>query len=257
MSTPVTHGETWAAIPLPLELSTDLVHVVRFPLDLPVEQWTSLNKFLTDDERDRAARFRVNSPRQQFVICRATLRRLLSSLCGIEPKQIPLICENHGKPRVTNATLGRSGPEIEFNVSHSGHFGLIALTLESPVGIDVEEHNSDVQMLKVAERFFAPEETAALHKLSPEKQLAGFYRGWTCKEAYIKAKGAGLSLSLCSFCVEIDPDCPASLLRINDQPHEPAKWTTQSLEIGQNYAAAVMVARPNCQIECWNWHESP
>jgi 4'-phosphopantetheinyl transferase len=250
-----TTSPAWPALPQLLILSPNVVHVVRLNLDIPSERWIPLNAYLTDDERGRAARFRVDGPRQQFVICRATLRRLLSQHCNVSPHAVPLQCGNHGKPEIAFAAFGSNVPRIEFNVSHSGSLGLIAVTVGSSVGVDVEEFDTRVQTLKLAERYFSPEEAATLIKLVPEKQLTGFYRGWTCKEAYIKAKGSGLSLSLSSFSVEIDPDQPASLCHVDDQPDEPAHWTTRSLDVGENYAAAVMVARPNCRIECWNWLE--
>jgi 4'-phosphopantetheinyl transferase len=250
-----TSGTAWRTIRQPLELSSDVVHVVRLQLDLPPERWIPLNECLTADEQARAARFRFDSSRQQFVACRATLRRLLSPLCQMSPDSVPLHCGNHGKPELSLTSLNANVPRIEFNVSHSGRLGLIALTIGSSVGIDVEEWDSKVQILKLAERFFSPEEAAELNRLTPEKQPAGFYRGWTCKEAYIKAKGSGLSLSLSSFRVEIDPDRPASLCHVDDQPNECANWSTQSLDVGENYAAAVMVAQPKCRIECWDWRE--
>ena len=251
----MTAGTTWRGSQQPLALSPGVVHVIRLNLDLPLERWMLLTELLTDDEKARAARYRVDGPRQQFVICRATLRRLLSRHCDVAPQAVPLQCGNHGKPEIANTVSGSMNPRIEFNVSHSGRWGLVALTLDAPVGIDVEECDSAVQTLKLAERFFSPEEAAALIGLPLEKQLAGFYRGWTCKEAYIKARGSGLSLSLSSFRVEIDPDQPATLNHVDDQPDEAARWTTRSLDVGEDYAAAVMVARPDCRFECWDWIE--
>ena len=239
----------------PLDLSSKTVHVICLKLDLPRERWVPLTRFLTADERTRADRFRVDEPRRQFTICRATLRRLLSPLCHVPPPEVPLICGNHGKPELARPQTDSSSPRIEFNVSHSGELGLIALTTAAAVGIDIEEFKSKIEIHKLAERFFSPQEAAALARLPPEKQMAGFYRGWTCKEAYIKTKGQGLSLSLSSFCVELDPDLPATLCHVDDQPDEPAQWTTQSLDVGDNYAAAVMVARPNCEIASWTWPE--
>ena len=252
-----TSGTIWRKIRRPLKLSSETVHVVRLRLNLPGEVWAPLTRFLTDEERERADRFRFDSSKQQFIACRATLRRLLGSFCQMTPNAVPIVTGNHGKPRLASTSFESNLPQIEFNVSHSGSFGLIALTMNSCVGVDIEEWDSRVQMLQLAERFFSTEETAELKRLAPDQQMAGFYRCWTCKEAYIKAKGRGLSLSLSSFWVEVDPNCPASLLHVDDQPDEVANWTTNSLEVGERYSAAVMVARPQCRVECWDWVEEP
>ncbi len=208
---------------------------------------------LSNEELGRAARFRFEEPRQRFAACRMTLRRLLASCCGCPPKAVPLRYGDHGKPELSFSDFESTVPRMEFSVSHSGDLGLIGLTVGSAVGVDVEECNPAVKTLRLAQRFFAPSEAAELANLPVEKQLAGFYRGWTCKEAYLKATGRGMSLSLSSFCVAIDPAQSASLLSVVDQPTEPERWMIQSLELASGYAAAVMVACPDCRIERWKW----
>ena len=130
----MTAGTTWRGIQQPLALSPGVVHVIRLNLDLPLERWMLLTELLTDDEKARAARYRVDGPRQQFVICRATLRRLLSRHCDVAPQAVPLQCGNHGKPEIANTVSGSMNPRIEFNVSHSGRWGLVALTLDACSG---------------------------------------------------------------------------------------------------------------------------
>ena len=243
----------WQPIRVPLELSPEIAPVVRVRLDLAHEQWLPLIELLNDEERTRAARFRFDEPRRQFVICRATLRRLLGTICHVAPQTISFRNGSHGKPELSFYEMKLSVPQIEFNGSHSGTMGLIAIAVGASIGIDVEEYDPSVKFLQLAERFFAPMEATDLKGLQPEKQLTGFYRGWTCKEAYIKAKGNGLSLSLSSFRVIIDPDRPASLRHIDGQPDEPCNWTTESLEVSNHHAAAVMIHRPECRIALWDW----
>ena len=243
----------WQPIRDPLELSPDISHVVRVKLDLAHEQWSPLVELLSDEERVRAARFRFDDPRRQFVICRATLRQLLGTLCGVAPQAVSFQYGSRGKPELVTQEVNSSIPQIEFNDSHSGTIGLIAIAVGAPIGIDVEEISPDIKFQQLAERFFAPTEATELTRLRPEKQLDGFYRVWTCKEAYIKAKGDGLSLSLSSFRVAIDPDQPASLCHVDGQPDEPTHWTTASLKVGANHAAAAMVRRPECRIALWDW----
>jgi 4'-phosphopantetheinyl transferase len=243
----------WSAIRLPLELSPEIVHVIRLRLDLDPVCWNEMRQYLTDDELARADRFRFDGPRRQFIVCRATLRQLLGSCCGVAPGEVPLKYSNRGKPYLSFDGLNAQTPHIEFSVSHSGDLGLIAITLEVIVGIDVEECNPKVKTEGLAKRYFAPAEVEELSTLAETEQLAGFYRGWTCKEAYIKATGRGLSMPLDSFAVSIDPKKPASLLHVDDMPDEPNRWSIQALDVAEHYAGAVMVARPDCQFEYWNW----
>lgn len=253
MDIDVNRESEWPTIRLPLELSRNVVHVVRVRLDLPFEEWTRLADLLTDDERIRADRFRFEAPRRSFITCRAILRMLLGGCYAVSPTVIPLQYGLHGKPGLAFEDLNSTFPHIEFSVSHSGSFGLIAIAVGVEVGVDIEEFNPGVKALSLAERFFAPAETQDLRNLAREDQLAGFYRGWTCKEAYIKATGRGLSLPLDSFAVAIDPRTTAELRWIDQKPDEPSLWTTESLEVAPNYAAAIMAAQSNCQIRCWDW----
>lgn len=243
----------WKAIRWPLSLSRDLIHIIRIKFDQPIEGWTKLTALLTDEEQQRAARFRFDPPRERFVTCRATLRRVLGNVCGVAPGDVPLIYGPHGKPELAFERLEGDVPRVQFSVSHSGDYGLIAVTIDSDVGVDVEEYNSSVKILKLAERFFSPVEAGELANLPTDQQLHGFYRGWTSKEAYLKATGRGLTLSLSSFCVRIAPDQPAALIHVDDQPDEPLCWTTHSFDVGPGYAAAVMVKYRHSEIALWDW----
>ncbi|WP_373650392.1 4'-phosphopantetheinyl transferase superfamily protein [Schlesneria sp. DSM 10557] len=243
----------WLPISLPLELSADVVHVVRLKLDLPLEHWLPFSDVLSEEERQRAARFRFDEPRRQFVTCRGTLRKLLGSLCRISPNAIEFQYGPHGKPGLMVRQADSRISELQFSVSHSGSLGLIALSVGKAVGVDVEEFSPAVKHHQLAERYFAPPEAQELKRLPAELQLSGFYRGWTCKEAYIKALGTGLSHSLSSFQVTIDPARPASLCHIDGKPREPDRWTAMALDVGARYAAALMIAEPNCRVQCWDW----
>ncbi|WP_157605142.1 4'-phosphopantetheinyl transferase superfamily protein [Schlesneria paludicola] len=244
----------WMPIEQPLPLLAGLVHIVRVSLDLSPDQVAALSReLLSDDERQKAARYRVDDPRRQFVACRSTLRRLIGEACQIPPRDLQFEYGAHGKPELSQVGWPENVPRIEFSVSHSGQLGLIALTIDSAVGVDIEQRNPRVKALKLADRFFAASESQELVKLPAERLLDGFYKGWTCKEAYIKATGQGLSLSLSSFRVSMDPDHPVALIHVDGQPDAARHWTVQSLAVGDGHSASIMVRQPNCRFQCWAW----
>jgi 4'-phosphopantetheinyl transferase len=70
---------------------------------------------------------------------------------------------------------------------------------------------------------------------------AAFFRCWTRKEAYIKAKGYGLSLPLHQFDVSIVEGDRDALLATRPDPAEAARWTICDIPMGRGYAAAVAV----------------
>src|SRR5690606_18361177 len=111
---------------------------------------------------------------------------------------------------------------VLFNVSHSEDCALIAVGRCEALGVDLEFMKSDRACRSIAERFFAPEEVAALEHLHGDDYARGFYRCWTRKEAFVKALGGGLSISLKSFAVSLD-DTP-HLIRLDDDPASVKQW---------------------------------
>jgi len=86
---------------------------------------------------------------------------------------------------------------------------LIAPSQES--GIDVENVERPGETIEVADRYFSCFESAALRALPVEAQHRRFFEYWTLKEAYIKARGLGLSLPLEQFSFHIEADRPVRI----------------------------------------------
>lgn len=105
--------------------------------------------------------------------------------------------EAFGKPYIP----GR--PDFHFNLSHSGHWVVIAYG-DSPVGIDVQEIRTDAKKESIARRNFTPEEQAYLFDAKADEQEKRFFQIWTAKESYLKYLGTGLRQPLDSFCVVPD-----------------------------------------------------
>lgn len=85
-------------------------------------------------------------------------------------------------------------PGVQFNLSHSGPWGVCALS-GAPVGVDVELPRP--LKYDLARRFFTQAEQIYLAQ-RPQRE---FFRLWTRKESFIKALGKGLTLPLDRFSV--------------------------------------------------------
>ena len=98
-----------------------------------------------------------------------------------------------------------------------------------------------------SERFFSPSEVATLRALPRDLQGRAFLACWTRKEAFIKARGDGLSLALDSFDVTLEPGQPAAILRTAWSGTEPTEWRLSDLsdeDAGYVAAIAVRSSRP-------------
>ena len=226
------------------ELDPDSVHIWHVDLDVTDRLCEELRSVLTDDERRRADRFRMDRPRRQYTVARGTLRRVLARYLHEPPTDIRLTYDPHGKPRLVDAS---DGGGLCFNVSHSHDLALLAVARRQ-VGVDVEYTHRQTRHEALASRFFSPYEVSALERLSPDRRRAAFFACWTRKEAFLKAKGAGLQLPLNQFDVSIDPNEPAQLLRVGWEPVEARRWRLYDIEVSQGYAAALAAEGPAATI---------
>jgi 4'-phosphopantetheinyl transferase len=222
----------WSNPPDSLDLQPDQVDVWRISPDLSPASVKLLESTLSADESRRAARFHFPADRDRYIAAHGCLRDILARYLGCEPAQLTFSTNKYGKPALI-------GHDLEFNLSHSGDFALVAVTQGRRTGVDVEGIRSEMEIERLASRFFSPREVSELAALPPEQRITGFFNCWTRKEAYIKARGLGLSLPLDSFDVSLAPDEPAFLHATRPDEQEAAGWTLLSLEVDPCYAAAV------------------
>jgi 4'-phosphopantetheinyl transferase len=219
----------------PLELSVDEVHVWQANLD--EHDAASLRIVLAADENSRADRFHFTKDREHFIVARALLRKLLAAYVGLRAAELQFSYGEKGKP-----SLADSGPSaVNFNLAHSGGRALYAFSRGREVGVDLEFIREDLESEKIAARFFSPAEVAALERVPLELRKLAFFNCWTRKEAYIKARGEGLSLPLDEFDVSLGPGEPAALLRNHKDAAEVGRWTMRSIAVPQNFVAALVV----------------
>ena len=162
-------------------------HVWQVGLDNPI--WDMFSSVLSEDERERAARFVTPQLQQHFRRCRSALRLVLARYLNRPASDLRFSYGQFGKPELAEHRL-------QFNLSHSKDQGLIAISSHT-VGVDLEfikPPGSDLPGL--IDLVCHEQEKTRLHSLPETDKLAAFYRLWSRKEAYCKMRGAGLQISL-------------------------------------------------------------
>ena len=230
-------------------LADEDVHLWRAWLDQPAWRVQQLAQTLSVDEWVRAERFRFEVNRRRFIVARSVLRSILGRYLDVEPAQVQLCYGRYGKPYLhpdLNPDM------IRFNVAHAQQLAVYAFTRARQIGIDLEYVRPMSRMQQIAEQFMSTRELALLSKLPVGQQQEAFYLCWTCKEAYIKAKGIGLEQPLAQFDVSLIPGEPACLLNVDGNPGETSRWSLQSFTPVPGYKAALAVEGHGWDTTCWD-----
>ncbi len=155
---------------------------------------------LSDDELARADRFHFEKHRRRFINARVGLRALLAAVTEVSPDSIRFEYACHGKPTIKRSVAtDNAGEQLHFNLSHSRDMALLAVTLGSEVGTDIEAHRPCQQALAIAGRHFTTSEAEGHRRLQGDEQTDRFFQLWSAKEAVIKLLGSGLQFPLTAF----------------------------------------------------------
>jgi 4'-phosphopantetheinyl transferase len=235
---------TWAGPPVNLALAENTVDVWLISLTQPGDSYASLTGLLSSTERERAARFKFDVHRRRFVIAHAALRSILLQYLKTAPTDLQFVDSVNGKPRLA-AELAGSG--VQFNLSHSYEVALLGVTRGREIGVDIELVKEDYAFDEVAARFFTAKELAAFRALPLHLQRQAFFKCWTSKEAFLKAKGTGLSGKLDEVEITL-----ADHQRVLIHASVPG-WTLMELDPGNNYEAALVVEGGRLPINGYRW----
>jgi 4'-phosphopantetheinyl transferase len=220
---------------------------------------STLEAVLSPDERERAARFRFARDRDRFTAARGYLRAVLSRYTGVEPRAIRFGYRDRGKPVLAashHVSAGGGGLGIEFNVAHSADLALIAVARGRETGIDLEEIRTQRDLLGIAERFFSRREIDWLRAAAGAESARRFYTIWTRKEAYLKARGLGITVALEEIDVSAADAGGRVALRagrgVESGREEGGEWFLADLEVNAAYRAAICVAGVPAALRFWN-----
>jgi 4'-phosphopantetheinyl transferase len=201
---------------------------------------------LDEGERNRAHRFVFKEHRRRFVAAHCGLRRVVGKFLQLDPKMIRFSAHRSGKPKLEDVSV-----DLRFNLSHSGERALVALTVGREVGIDIEQHIS-LDYLTLASTVFSETEVEALSNLALHDRCSAFYRGWTRKESFVKARGDGLAFDLKAFDVSLASSAPSLLLGCRPDTDEVTRWTMTGLDVGSTYEAALTVEGTHRSVVYWD-----
>ncbi len=168
---------------------------------------------LSNEEKDRFSRYKNEKAQFTFLTARFYLRKILEkkiTLNFAEDKSIrekidlKIETTSSGKPYL------KDYPTLFFNISHTD--GLILLGFaNSPIGVDVEKIERNADKEAIIKHFFSEKEQQSFFSQPDNLRHLAFVKGWTRKEAILKATGEGLS-SMKGYEVSFEPDTDMPLI---------------------------------------------
>ncbi len=206
------------------------------------ESLPALEALLDAGERERATHFKFPDDRTRFILGRGLLRHGLrrfapevpaSAEIGYSPLGRPIFPAEYDAPR--------------FSISHTRDLVALAFTRDAQVGVDLEYMQPTVDLLELAERILSEDDFRAFQAFPHRERQLAFYRAWTRKEAYLKARGEGTGTGLQEVHVSFLAE-PISTLTDRRDRSGPA-WRLHLLDVPADYVGSLACddARP---VQC-------
>lgn len=214
------------------------------------DQLEGFKDSLSEDELARVEDFSTPELKRKQLITRMGVRSALSHYSdSVPPKAWKFERDARGKPRLADRS---PMPELSFNLSHSGNWLAVATTVKRNIGVDVQQRQHQKPLTDLAQRFFLPDEAETLAQTEGDWQTEQFFRFWTLKEAYLKARGLGIANGLAKVRFHLDNN-GLETAEFDPELHDDAhQWQFHHYDLeGEHYSLALALNQPRAQ------HASP
>ena len=201
---------------------------------------------VSDAERARAARYVKPLLARRYLASRTMLRAILGAWCGERPQDVAIDLTGYGQPYLARH------PERYFSLTHSGEHALVACAF-APIGIDLESRDALRDDGALAAHVLSEDELACWRAERADARHARLIWAWVAKEAYLKARGVGLSIAPTR--VESPPPAGGPIRSAGDE----VRWEVRPLEVWPSHAGAVCSAGSMAPVEIrvfdgTHWH---
>ena len=224
------------------------VHIWNFNVHEFSKTIESYENLLSPKEIAKVNKFKFAKDRRVSILTRGLLRILSGRYLNQLPESINFNYGAYGKPDYNFET------QLKFNISHSENIIVMAFVRNCDIGVDIEKIKSDFDVMDIAQHFFSSDEIQSLQALPEKDKVNGFYRCWTRKESFIKAKGSGLSFPLTSFTVSLNVEY-AKILITEWDPREKDEWKLFSFRPFKGYIGALSVRSDVKTIKYWDFDQ--
>jgi 4'-phosphopantetheinyl transferase len=184
------------------------------------------------------------------MVARGLLRAILSRYLDVEPTRLHFADEAYREPTLISPTPGDG---LSLTLAHAHDLALIAIAPRRRIGVSLGYLHPMSQMERIAQGLLSPPEQRIWQTLPQPEKLGAFFKCWTCKEAYLKARGDGRGLPPSHVAMDMIPGEAARLLSVDGDAGAPARWSLRELAPAPGYLAALAVEGKGWQLTCWHY----
>ena len=211
----------------------------------------SVMALLTDAERARHAAFVFAKNRREYLVTRGLERAVLARAVGRPARSLRFHRTDLGRPVLDDAV------GVEFSLTNTVALVACATTRGTEVGLDAEAFDRGAEVLSIAESVFTVVERKALARIVDvaERERRALEL-WTAKEAYMKARGLGLTLAPENIEFTIDRQ-PTDLRIAALHDARPERWQLVSLELAGHIVSVCVdsTEKPDIAVHSVNLNE--
>lgn len=241
---------TWGMPPDKINIGSGEMHVWRAHLDGSADVFSLFADTLSSAELARAAKFKFREDKQRYIRARGILREILGQYISREAGDVCLELGENGKPRLK--MLG-TNPDLRFSLSHSRGIALYTFTLGHEVGVDLEYIKNDIDVMELAEHVFSDKIKDHLYNLSGIDRINCFYRSWTRIEAYLKARGLGLSIDTRHVNLPDINHAIGENISLDDEENLNERMSIYDLAPTPDFVGSIVVEYNDWQFTHWSW----
>ncbi len=229
------------------------IHLWSALLDQPDDIINRFNAVLSEEEKYRINKYKFKYLRDRHTLSKGLLKSFISNYLNIETEEIKFLQNEYGKPSLHPEL---NNIDLQFNVSHSEHLGMFAFTTGQEIGIDVELIQEIPNLNEIVNMCFSDFEKEWLYKSELGLQKELFYKVWTCKEAFIKAIGTGLSFPLKEIEFKINNNKTIEFQSIHGDLSYWEKWNIFTFNPIPNFISSMVVENSGLKIRRYSWDVS-
>jgi 4'-phosphopantetheinyl transferase len=202
---------------------------------------SAYRELLSAAEKLQEQRFFFPEDQRRYLITRALVRTALSRHFPVDPRDWMFSANAYGRPEIVNAQAKDAC--VSFNISHTNSVIVLGVTKHRALGVDVENVRGREAPIGIADRYFAPQEVTALIAAPRHQRQYRFFEYWTFKEAYIKARGMGLSLPLDKFSFRYPDDHAVEIAIHPELADDSGRWQFWQFRPKPEYVVAICAER--------------